>query len=563
MNHIRECVQWSRLILFVFVMGVITIFMNDYAYADIGMDYLIKHNLSAKIYETNEYSAGGEGVILSNDGSTIEGWDYDESRFLQIDIFVDASPDEVHVVELKLAPIFYNAGDIDEVPAGYSKVERVNNSSITCNNGTYAYSLNDGSGTFKYYLKPNMTRASIQVELRYDAILWDKFGKSVLTEEGVNPIEVSLYHEKSVIDNTLEINASKIKISKALSGRGIMGGGSVWYKRNHNSGDGYWDPADDFYAYKDKPARIMVFSTEPGREYIRKYYKKYKLEVDVPYMEQDGKKIYVGYDKAACAFNGMIGTNSKNINIEKATENKLIISVDGYYAPDDSIIGVNFVWPQGYEPDESLNEVTFDDGHIKIIVIDNSGKERLIGEKDLGYIKYSLKQKEQIHVYSPVMNNALRSKYPDDTNTMLASVWIGNYGTGDSTEKTIKLTFNKKHLVTAMVLPSDKIQKTLSIKYTLRDENGEDVYLNDEGKRVSKDDDKAKSMWSVEISNNSYRSSNMDNIGSIFKITQLPKGHRKDYLKTIKLALLKQECYYSIVEIILILYMEQEQYMEN
>ena len=534
MNYVRECVQRSRLVLFVFVMGVVTLLMNDYAYADIGMDYLIKHNLSARLYDSNGYSADGEGVVLSNSGAIIEGWEYTESKYLQIDILVDASPNETHIIELKLAPIFHIANDINEVPMGYSKVENIKYDKVPCNNGEYSYTLREGNGVFRYYLKPNMTRASIQVELRYDPILWDKFGGTLLTSESVCPVEVSMYHENSIIDNTLEVNASKVKVSKATSGKAIMGSGSVWYKRNHNSGDCYWDPVDDFYQHKDKIARIMIFTTEPGRQYINKYYKKMTIEVDVPYCEYNGEKVYVDYDKNSISFNGLIGANYKNINLEEATESKLIFSVDGYYVGDDRIIGVNFNWPKGFEVDDSVESVKFDEGKIKIIVIANSDKEKILGKKDLGYIEYTTKKTENVVVGSETFSNVLRSKYPESAVTKLMSVKIGNYGTGDSTEKNVLFNFNEKHLVTSIVLPVDTESKTYDIKYTLRDEDGKRVYLDERGNRVDESDRKKVDSWTITINNNAYLSYEIDNISTAFNRKMLPVEHRGYYIASLE-----------------------------
>ncbi|MBE5934559.1 MAG: hypothetical protein E7262_02055 [Lachnospiraceae bacterium] len=529
-------VNWKKVVLFGIMMGIVTILNGNCAYADIlsgtGMDYLIKHNISARLYDTNAYSGGGEGIALSNSGATVEGWDYKKSKYLQIDILVDASPDEVHVVELKLAPIFYIASDIDEIPAGYSKVEKIPYDKVACNNDQYKYTLQKGNGTFKYYLKPNMTRASIQVALRYDPILWDKLGGTSLTKEDVSPIEVSMYHVDSVIDNTLEVNASKIRVSKATSLKGIIEGGSITYRRIWDNAR--WNPTSNFYQYKEKIARFLLITTAPGREYINKYYEKMTIEIDVPYYEEDGKKVYVGYKTDTLRFDGVIGSNATKVNIEEATESKLIFSMYGYYAADDQFNMIDFVWPEGYEVDESIKSVKFSKGNAKLTINTNGGKVKTLIDTEMGYIEFTTTKKEDVSLGERQYTNALRSKYPDNADTKLGCVWIANYGTEDSTSKNIKFDFDERHLVTAVMLPSDVEMKTYTVKYTLKDENGQRVYLNSKGNRVDGDAKDKHGAWTITINNGNYGSNEFDNLRTNFYRTHLDKKHRSYYFDTIE-----------------------------
>ena len=131
MNSVNKI--FSNIIDIVVGMIVICIFLNcgiREAYADDNdTNFALKHSIEASIYKTDTYETGGAGEPLTQSGGTINKWLYKDSRYLQIEVNVDAKAfdSQVHVVEVKVETPLYVKNDLTVVPTGFSKVECISN----------------------------------------------------------------------------------------------------------------------------------------------------------------------------------------------------------------------------------------------------------------------------------------------------------------------------------------------------------------------------------------------------------------------------------------------------
>ena len=486
-----------------------------------GMNYIVEHSINATLYDTNQYGDGGRGQILNAEGINIEKWSYNESKFLQVNIMLANNLDEVHIVEIKLPTPFYAVSDVTEVPAGFSKVEMIKNPDLSINGGTGTYHVYKGSGTIRYYLKPNMTRATIRLELRYDENLWDKLGNSPLTPEGVSPITVSLGHENSLENGLLGQYSAMVHVAKVTSGDRVMGYGNNYMKRTWNTT--YWDARHDYFGYKDDKVRLMVYSTEINRLFIPKYYKKVTVDIDIPYYEKDGQKYYMDYDKDSLMFE-TVSHNVKFVKatVKEATKKHVTFYLDGCYVQDNTGIDIDLKWPQELVTDEA--EIEFTGGRTWYKVISNTNEEVEGFTHSIGSIVLATKKYEDVNVWDYEQEVTI-SKMTNKTVTKLGEVFIRNEGTDVSTEKNIKMEFNKKHLVTTINLPADLKTKVFKVKYTLKDEDGKEVEID------------GKNSWIVEIDNDKYNTNIIDNVYVRIYRGMLPTQHRKYYFDTISYTL--------------------------
>ena len=148
------------------------------------------YELEAILYDTDAYS-GGTGTELTESGAIINGWQYSTSKYLQVNPFV---PDDgnTYTVTVKMPQELYAVTNAVVTPVGYSSATFTKNESIKANDDATTYNLKNFSGTFQYTLQKGMTGGTIQLEIQYDRILWDKLANSALTKDGIKPIEVIL-----------------------------------------------------------------------------------------------------------------------------------------------------------------------------------------------------------------------------------------------------------------------------------------------------------------------------------------------------------------------------------
>ena len=157
------------------IVGIVTMFLLSVAYFPFNVSYAEDNNstaLSVILYDTNQYGAG-TGTELTTSGAIINDWQYDTSKFLQINPNV---PDDgnIYSITVKMPKEFYAVTNSVSAPVGYSSATFTKNTAITATNyysSTKTYNLNNYSGTFKYTLESGVTSGTIQMEIQ-DAFLF-------------------------------------------------------------------------------------------------------------------------------------------------------------------------------------------------------------------------------------------------------------------------------------------------------------------------------------------------------------------------------------------------------
>ena len=497
----------------------ILIILNEDSFAEellakSAMDYSIEHSINATLYNNNQYTEGGK--TLTTSGINIDNWNYNKSKYLQVNIMVVAKQDEVHVVEIKFATPFYSVSDVTNVPSGFSRVEGIKNDNISINEGKGTYYVKNGCGTFRYYLKPNIDRATIQLEIKYDEQLWDKLGNSPLTPGGVSPISVSIGHEKSSDNYLLGQYSAEVNVAKVTSGDRVMGNGCNYIKRNWYVD--YWDADYSYYGYKDDLVALYVYTNNINRLCINKYYKRVIIEISIPYCDIDGTRYYLDYDIDRTSFKWTANGDLK-AKVLETTQSSIKFCVDGYYSVDDTPIYAYFKWPSNLKT--SREKVEFNGGSTTYKVISNANTEVIGFKQSIGKIVLDTRLYENVSIYSEKQDVTIK-KTPDNSVNRLGAIYINNLGTGNSTEKKLDIKFHEKQLVTSMRLPADTVSREFDVQYTLKDENGSKVEL---GGRQS---------WNLSLKNDNYNQHDLvDNIQVIFTRNMLPEQHRTYYIDSI------------------------------
>ena len=134
--------------------------------------------ISAIIYDNSQYSLGGEGLKLTSEGIDLTGWQYTDSKYLQINVSIPQDGKK-YAVKVSTAKEIYLVTNELVVPAGFSDVTFTKNEDILVNTNA-SYKVNDYSGTAFYKVADGISTATIQLELKYDYYLWNKQGNAIL-----------------------------------------------------------------------------------------------------------------------------------------------------------------------------------------------------------------------------------------------------------------------------------------------------------------------------------------------------------------------------------------------
>lgn len=475
--------------------------------------------IKAKIFDTNQYT---NGVELTSEGITINDWQYSTSKYLQIDPVVPED-DNDYIISIELPKELYFVCDEIPLPTGYSKYEFTKNAPVEINSST-SYTLNAFSGKIEYYMSPTALSGTIQLEIRYDNVLWTKIANTLLTTENVKPIVVKLIKVNSSGESS---NVNELSVNKAYSKNKFPYANHLYYKTT--SGNTYILGNGSFVLDTSQNFSIRnVFgtTTEGACDF---YFEKVELDIQLPYYtDENGAKYYLGTIDDKLIFSSM---QYSNCTIQDDIENgkKHIIFTD-FYCKMDAFLTLNF---EGFP--ESFNEIDKDDfiftgGSVKLYT---KAKDNVT---DITLYTYSINKVTYQKNGSEKVSLGGANKYiikdrPSDAISLLGGFRIRNSGTKDSCEKTLFVEFDTNNTnavqVTSMRIPTDKIQTDIEIEYSLVDENGELIYFDENGNPVDSTISNAQSIWRCTIKND------INNTVWISR-TKLISSHQKYYFKSIK-----------------------------
>lgn len=493
-----------------------------------------EYELVANLWDTNQYSEG-TGTQLTEDGIVIDGWQYETSKFLQIDPSVPADG-STYVITVKVPQEFYIVASELPTPAGYQSVEFTKNESIEINDN-FSYDLNTYSGTAEYTLNIMGVSGTIQLEIAYDKILWDKQAGSNLTPDGVEPIVVILSKKDS--DGNLT-QLKKVSVSKATAK------------------DSFPDPMGPYQLIEgeanettgvvtilqDKKITIKYKATSDMVGY--KYFPLMTVTINLPYYtDSSGVKHYLPIDTDSIA-HPIVEYTSQEIDTSlMESDGIVVVKVKNVYYKKGTVIEFT-LGPLNEELKElDENSFAFTDGKITISVDGKNGNTITNWANTTIYkIEYQKELLESVSM-SVLSKGVTIVERPENAVSILGGFYLENLGTGDSCAKTLYYVFDNQNTnyikVTTINTLADTVQEYIDITYTLVDENGDRVFLDSDGNKVSENDSGAIGEWIYSMKNYYYNSSSKSNIKNKLTRNMLPEGQRKYYFKTLKYTINKIE----------------------
>ncbi|MBE5935256.1 MAG: hypothetical protein E7262_05630 [Lachnospiraceae bacterium] len=477
------------------------------------------HEIDAVLYNTDEYSKSGEkGQKLTEEGITVEGWQHTESKYLQIKVKLHNCDEESHVVKVTVPKEVYFVGDVTAIPAGCSSVSFKKNPDFKANGGAVTYDVNNKSGEIKYRIGANTSETTIQLELRYDNVLWDKRNGSSITKEDVIPVDIDVNYEPEK-DKELQGGVlGTARINKIVSGSSTGRFGYFVYNT-----DGY-----DLSKNNTKDLSIHIIENNQISESL--YFDDAILEVHIPYWEDAQKvKHYLKYDLNTMKINKSFFKGNVNYEIVEQSESVIKFRVQNLYYSTTKIMILPLTYPEGIETEELF--LPFAGGKLIVNAVSVNGEEHTHFNANINSVKYATRF-EEVVTCSTGNKSAYYTLSKAGVNEF-GGYYLENQGIAPSCEKTVTLEFPKELLVTTINLAADISSQNIKVKYQLVDENSERVFLDERGMRVSEDSKYAIGEWEAIFANNNYKTGQLDNIYFRLYRDKLPSAHRRYYLKKI------------------------------
>lgn len=500
-----------------------------------------KYYLNAILYNTAQYASGGTGTKLTESGITISNWDFNTSKYLQIDPKVPADGN-IYKVQIILPQEMYIVGTELTAPAGYSNVEFVKNEAISVNGGEGTYNLKDKSGTATYTLNYMAESGSIQLELRYDTTLWDEQKNSPITTNDVSPIIVKLIKDEAGTETEIK----KVSVSKITSGKELPKSQSFYYSATgitSTSGPvelliGNRITSTYSYAVNDLYANENNFFSE------------LRFSIKLPTCTYNGKNYYLDIDPDTIAMNSM-KTKTYNYSIDNSQEGVTdIILENAYFGRSGILLIYKFedLPDELKEKDKSDFPMLFSNGKLTIYGNGKNGNNDIeLRSVNLYNVTYSKEPESKIAISNSNRNISIVDRPIDTENEFGGAVYglggarIANSGTGDSDSKKFRYEFDSENTgkikVTTVNVHADLVSPNIMIKYTLVDDDGKRVYLDTEGNRVTEETEGAIGEWEYSLNNTYNGKTNIDNLSNKFMRSMLPETQQKYYFKTIEYTL--------------------------
>lgn len=496
------------------------------------------YSLSAVLYDTEEYSSGGAGNQLTESGITISNWDFNTSKYLQINpnVLADGNTYKVQVI---LPQEMYIVGEKITAPSGYSDVQFTKNPSISVNNGKGTYNLKNNSGTATYTLNYMGQSGTIQLELRYDTTLWDEQSGSSITPMGVKPIEVKLIKEEEETSSELK----SVSVSKITAGSSMPGSNYYTYTNSDINTIGEVElligkriNANFYYAVND------IYSGEDC------FFSELKIKIKLPEYTNDGHKYYLGIDKSTIRLNGM--KTSYEYDYDTSEEGVVYIIVNNAYFGHGTMLltyTFNDLPDELKAKDNSEFPMTFTSTRYTVYGNGKNGNNNIV-LRDMGLSNIRYIKEAQPRVSTATFNRYYSiTDIPHDDSELGGAVYglggaiILNEGTGDSGAKKFRYEFDTddtgKIKVTTINVHADTVSNTINIKYTLVDDDGNRVFLDSSGNRVEEGENGAIGEWNYSMANAYYNSSALNNIFNRLTRKMLPTEQKNYYFKSIEYTL--------------------------
>lgn len=491
--------------------------------------------ISAIIYDNSQYSLGGEGLKLTSEGIDLTGWQYTDSKYLQINVSIPQDGKK-YAVKVSTAKEIYLVTNELVVPAGFSDVTFTKNEDILVNTNA-SYKVNDYSGTAFYKVADGISTATIQLELKYDYYLWNKQGNAILN----NSDEKALTVEFEEINDDNENAVTSLLLNNATSGEGVGLTHSI--AMTVNGVNSTTDTLEMVYK-KDNPDVLKFYSNFylSNQSTTSLYFKKLRIKINLPYYTKDDQKYYLSINKNSLSFTRMIGGKIKyDIDDSDEANGLLIINLYDFYITSGQFLGYQVDFPNEIDP-TSDSKFSFIGGKSVMYMIDNDDNEVYIYAASIKAINYNSSYSEEVLLKTTGNYSVPYSNTSDTLVNTLGGFYLYNRGTGDSNQKHIDMLFDNYDTgyikITTINLPTDRTQTNLNINYRLVDDDNKLVCKDSDGNYVSDNGVCADYWFNITVKNPNYSTNasiSWNGIKLLFHRGLLPSEEQKYYFKEVSL----------------------------
>ena len=258
------------------------------------------------------------------------------------------------------------------------------------------------------------------------------------------------------------------------------------------------------------------------------------------YKDSNGNVYYLDFDESSLNLS-KIQYTSKVVDTSQIENGIIVIALENPYWKTGSFVS----FKGGPLPEElealEVNSFVFKNGTITSVVNGKNGNNDILyGKVNISTVNYQKASLENVVISSSSKAVTLIER-PEGAVSIFGGIYLENTGTGDSCAKNINVEFDITNTnlirVTTVNVMADTVQAYMDVKYTLVDENGERVYLDADGNRVSESSDDAIGEWTYSLKNTYYNSSSKKDLKNKLTRNNLPEAHRQYYFKTINYTL--------------------------
>lgn len=528
----------TKYIIEIFILSIILVMLIPRIYTLCIEATQANNIITAVLYDNSQYSVGGNGIKLTEEGEDITNWNYSDSKFLQINTNIPKDG-ETYVIGVSVPQELYFVTFNLNAPAGFDKVEFKQNDKPKAN-ATGEYPLNDYSGTAYYTVSQGVTTATIQMEIKYDFDLWNKFENTLINKKDEKAISVNVYTLKG---GELNLKESS-NINNAYSG--------IQYQLTHtfsiyvNNSNVIADTVELVYK-EDSQDTIRLENTFYAHDQrnVKLYYKSLKMQIQLPYYTdtETNKKYYLELDKDSFEFVSsrfLNGSPDYSIDYTDYENGIVVINFQNYYANNGIYLKYNVKLPKKLDF-SSKSVFNFNGGKSTLYTNDNDGVESKISAYGFRPINVSATYSENVSFLNAGSQSVPFNNTSKTEVTTLGGFYLQNKGTGDSNKKHIDILFDRNDTgyiqVTTMRIPVDRSSKNINIKYRLVDDNNVSVYKDENGQYIADNEKGKEYKFEITIPNSMYTTNTnvtWNNLSIKLYRGLLPEEEQQYYFKEIE-----------------------------
>lgn len=492
--------------------------------------FVFSYNLSAASAEetlTVEFAVESKSSVMLGEDTEFNGWGYDEGAAIYISIKnLDVS--KVYKLVISMDPIISVPVETLPVPSGAIS-SFVKNDDISVN-GTEKLVVDEYSGTITYTFNSSVDKTieieNFKLQLDYNEMLWNKLANTPLAVGDGNLLSVDLIEGENVLDtkNLVDATTSKAGVMNTHSGIKIDTSSNYSYMPTEVNGR-----IDNKLNWK---MGVSASDTYEGQ-----YYRKLTCDIELPSTTVNGTKYYLQYDldsfNYACPYNGVLDKDLYSIT---ASESNILFEAEDYYYHRNGFIGGTFSYPQDKVFTDNPGEYTFE-GSVTFYAD---------GDKSAVVVKYNFItilntiEKAKFNVFQMGNGNVSIDYNMPDYVQRIGGYGLSNSGT-DSGRLKISVLFdtnlndNERVLATSLELYPEYKEKTITIKYSLIDEESNLIYFDSEGNVVPKGTSGATEYWEVTINSEHYnKTTHSSSNYTLFTRAMLIPEHQQYYFRSIE-----------------------------